>query len=315
MDQSKLTTESFQMKIHILEALYIEILDNSLYKAVKYLMKLVISNDSYLQSQLGSYDKLISKLVYHFLNILYLRKHSSFLSEYFLGYIRLNTRSLSQVNTLKQILSYIIVQAILPNLIKYILNKLKQDNNSKKKVDFIETMISLLRLGYKLVYSLSKTFIYTSILDHIMGIFTVNRGEKITVSNLKDKYFDKSSSRFSLFLIYMFIRFGEWYYSKEQINRNETKKFELPNKSNPNSSDIYNRIQNNTNLRKEIDENSCLFCSNEEFKRKPVACRFCGIVSCYDCFDEGKDQMKTRCCQTQYTKGELICIRIYESGM
>lgn len=122
------------------------------------------------------------------------------------------------------------------------------------------TKFSLVSLDFicKIRYLLQDNFLNFSLNDYIFGLITVN---KISSNSIKDKFFE-FSKQLNLFLLFLFIKFGEWYYSKEEID-NKIDDISPPTRQ------------------RNIMNNICPLCINEIIE--PVMLKCCGSVFCQSC--------------------------------
>ena len=101
-------------------------------------------------------------------------------------------------------------------------------------------------------------FIYYSLVDYALRLMIVNQGG-YSASN--ESFIDVNKS-LSLFFLYFFLKFGEWYYSKDENDSSITELHPPKRKLN-------------------LKSNICQICFNQIID--PVMLKCCGTVFCENC--------------------------------
>lgn len=236
---------------------------------------------------------LISKIIYFAINSALIFKSGSNFGEYVLNYVKLDTKKTHLIEKKQKIL-YIFLEFLLP-LILEIIRKLKSyfvfGEFKKEKIDKIIKNLSIVRnlidIFYYLKFILEKDFIYSNLVEHILGIMTVNRGSNDVISD-KILNFGK---QINLFFLYIFIKFGEWYFSKESQANDSVVAIEPPAR----------KINNNSSF--------CPVCKESNIK-EPVAVKCCGYVYCDNCLKNAL-KIKEQCSMCENELLETDIIKIY----
>ena len=149
----------------------------------------------------------------------------------------METSSLHLINELtnnkrkaiSKLLLIIFFEHIIP-LLNYLFHKYGNrfliSNKLKSIIKNFEIFKICLDLIYKFIYLFKDKFIYANIIQHILGIMIVNKGSKEAFS---DKFLN-IGKQINLFIIFLFLRIGEWYYNKEIENNNSPVKLKSPEK-------------------------------------------------------------------------------------
>jgi hypothetical protein len=142
----------------------------------------------------------------------------------------------------------------------------------------------LLDLLCKLMYIFKKDFLYADVFDFVLKIMVVNQGSKDT-----DKFLN-IGKQLNLFFLFIIIRFGEWYYSKETKDENKIVEIDPPK-----------------NINKLVEKNNCPICKKSEIE-SPVAMRCCGYVLCEICVGSNKTSGKCLVCLNKINSNYYIKI-------
>lgn len=253
-------------------------------------------------NKISPYYNLLSKFLSMCVNSFLIMKANSTFGEYVLNYVKIDTFTANLLteseNTNKKlmliILNYIIpfITDLLSRLINNRTIKISQTlaNRLTKALKSIKFIKILVDLGYKLAYIFKNKFIYSDIIDHLLGIMTVAQGSKEAFS---DKFLN-IGKQLNLFFMYMFIRFGEWFYQKETKN-------EIQEEIDP-------PLVNN-----KIHPENCPICQNElkRINNILVAARCCGFVFCENCMTNHLN-LKSKCPMCSFNININHLIKIYQ---
>lgn len=197
--------------------------------------------------------------------------------------------------------SYILLNYLLPSIIELVPKLLKLSTRSSNRklqnmCNFVKVVKICVDLLYRLRYIFKNKFLYSDIVDHLLGIMLVNQGEKDKIITM--------GKQLNLFLLFMFIKVGEWYYSKEN-------KSEVIVEVDPPRRDVTNnniRVAHSDTHTEVV--NSCLIGHSHTIK-SPQAVRCCGFVFCENCIENYlKTSSKCPNCLNVINKQYLI--KIYD---
>jgi hypothetical protein len=181
------------------------------------------------------------------INSILVYKFNSTFGDYILNFIRIDSNNMQTVNMSNKKWILILLYYIIPIL---------YDIFKHKIIEKIKLVSAILDLCYKFKFMFDLKFCHSDFIEHILGIMTVNQGNK---DNLSDKLLN-IGRQLNLFFLYMFMKFGEWYYSKENIV-GQTVEIKPPIKN--------------------IESSVCPTCKNTP--NIPCALKCCGIVFCERC--------------------------------
>ena len=261
------------------------------------MIKIGLNSDSFYRHLL-KYTQLFSQISESVINFLLVWNTNSTFGEYILNFVRMDCDNLELVskspNRYKMIV-FLFLNYLLPILRTALSLLLKKFNfrYSEKIENFIKninTLKIILDLLYKLAFLFSKDFIYYNFIDHLLGLILVNFGSN---DNFSDKFLH-IGKQINLFLLYMMIRFGEWYYQKEEKQESNIVEIEKPN------------------ISIGAKQNKCPMCKiNTHSIANPKALKCCGYVICENCILSHL-KIKNRCpvCQNLINKENSI-VNIY----
>jgi hypothetical protein len=248
------------------------------------------------------YYNLLSKFLCMSINSFLILKANSTFGEFVLNYVKIDTFTANLLTVTENqnkkflliILNYIIpfLSDLLSRLINNRTIKISQDFIDKftkilKSIKFIKIILDL---GYKLAYIFKNRFIYSDVIDHLLGIMTVAQGSKEAFS---DKFLN-IGKQLNLFFMYMFIRFGEWFYQKETKN------------------EIQEEVEPPLVNKKTHSEN-CPICHNDlkRINNTIVAARCCGFVFCENCIINHLN-LNAKCPMCSFNINLNYLFRIYQ---
>ena len=265
------TEIKFRMKLNILEMLYSKSIHESITKAIDFIVKIILSSDSSF-TKLIKYNKIISILVNYSLNSLFLFKFSCDIGEYFMKFIQLDTLHLTPFN--KQDLRFKMIYSIIKYLTIPLFMEYGQNYNMKTKV--ISTLYFIIDIIYKLMYIFRQKVIFFDCLSHLFNLFTINEGN----NHINDDFLYSNSKQLNMFLLFLFMKVGEWFYSK----RNENKEKVVINL--PQTASLHNLINSNENPYLDSIKTNIVICNKcNKHPNSPVICRLCGKVFCMICIN------------------------------
>lgn len=240
---------------------------------MEYIVKVFLTSDDYFRQ----FDhSLIAKALSSIANTFVLFKTHSTFGEFILNYIKIQIDN-GSIITGKASSLFIILNYLLPLIcssIKKILMRwnmestLRKLENTERIFNVIKTIGDLI---CKFIYIFKKDFLCSDSTHFILQLMTVNLGSK---GGMSDKFLNVGR-QLNMFLLYMFIRFGEWYYTKE--NKEISTQNEIP----PPKLNSVSHV--------------CPICKIEtKMIEKPVAVRCCGFVYCEKCLNKTKCKVCNR---------------------
>lgn len=150
-------------------------------------------------------------------------------------------------------------------------------------------------------YILDEKFIYLDIIHYIIGIMLVNEGSTMASSE-QGNYL----GQINIFLLYLFIKFGDWYYSKETNLPN--KKIHLSKPKIPISDSLYTTKSSSLSTTTSSSSSICPICTLDKLIN-PTTLSCCGIVYCNGCLT---NYMRTNSscfnCKNQIKSSNIIKI-------
>lgn len=234
------------------------------------------------------------------LNSYLIYKMNSTFGEFILNFVKYDTHSnilIGEKPNMK-IHFYLIVRFLLPilyDLMKLIIKKL---NLSKllatiQKITKTFCFLSLIsELIYKFIYIFDTNFTYFTFIDHIFKMMTINKG---TTGNVSDKFLN-IGKQLNLFLLFIFLRLGEWYYSKDSSD-NKTYEIEAP-------LDIRDKDLNSENVQnKKIINRKCFICEKFPKLENVMLSICCGLIFCEECYLKENNQSN----KSQNHRKNVIC--------
>lgn len=257
---------------------------STLNTALEYLTKITLQSDP-LFLPLKQHVVLISKVLSALINSLLIFKCGSTFGDYVLNYVKLDTSNLRLVSSGNKKIYFIAISYLIPIFYEIVSKLSFSDHRQWKKITKIFILAKqILDLIYNLSFVFIKSFTYSDVIEHLLGIMTVNEGSKKALS---DQILNLGK-QINLFFLYIFIKLGEWYYSKE------TK-----------SSDVV-EIEPPKRHIKNISEN-CPVCSNQIIQ--PTAVKCCGCVYCDTCIKSAlKKSDQCPVCKNEISELDLIRI-------
>lgn len=251
---------------------------------MEYITKIFLQSDSAFSSVKNEYG-LISKFLSLFINSVLIYKANSNFGEYVLNFVKLDTNTSSLISETNKKYLFITIEYIIP-IIYSLISRLRFGFIPKliKYVKLLKLVKTIIDVLYKFKFIFKPEFIYSDLIEHLLKIMIVNQGTKDTMS---DKFLN-IGKQLNLFFLYMFIRFGEWYYTKEV--KNETViEIDPP------------KINNRAVL------NKCPICNDGIIS--PIVVKCCGFVYCDICLREYlKSKEKCLICKNSIDIAKLIKI-------
>jgi len=234
---------------------------------------------------------LLSKIANSLINSYSIFKLNSTLGEFILNYVKLDTQSRSLINekSNKKLIMYLLINYFLPvlnDVIRIILKKLNF-TKSLQNMEFLNKLMSFLHLlieyYFKIRYIFSSDFTYFSFVDFLFNYMTINKG---STGSFSDKFLN-IGKQINLFLLFIFIRLGEWYYSKD-TSENKSIQIETPvvEKTEKHSIRTGNEYENeNMNLGKVLfHKGKCFICGKRPNNDELLVLICCGMMFCETCY-------------------------------
>jgi len=150
----------------------------------------------------------------------------------------------------------------------------------KKIIEFSSSIYSLTEIYFKFKYLFSKDNLFFNVFDYFFNYIIINKG---TTGSFSDKFLN-FGKQINLFLMFIFIRLGEWYYSKES-NENKVHEIIPPFRIN----DI-KAIKDSNKI--ELNKGKCFICKKFPEKESLFLTLCCGNIICNECFINDNDNKK-----------------------
>ena len=216
------------------------------------------------------------------------------LGEFVLNFVKFDSQTNKLANEIpnNKVLAYLLIKCFLPIVYEIIKIILRKFNFSKtiQRMEITNKLISflnfILEYYYKFKYIFFQDFTYFSFIDHIFQYMTINKG---STGSFTDKFLN-IGKQLNLFLLFIFIRIGEWYYSKDST---EVRNIEIE------SPVVDKTIKRTINSGIEIENPSetlfrkgkCFMCDKKPNNDQILVLVCCGLIFCENCYKVKREKI------------------------
>lgn len=145
----------------------------------------------------------------------------------------------------------------------------------------------ILEYYYKFKYIFFQEFIYFSFIDHVFQYMTINKG---STGNFTDKFLN-IGKQLNLFLLFIFIRIGEWYYSKESTE-NKNSEIEPPVVEKTIKRSLSSGIEIENPSETSFKKGKCFMCNKKPSNDEILVLICCGLMFCENCYKDKRDKIQ-----------------------
>lgn len=217
------------------------------------------------------------------------------LGEFVLNFVKFDTISNKLANEIpnNKIYAYLFLKYFLPIIYEIIMIILKKltFSNSTFKLQAINKILSffnlILEYYYKFKYIFFDEFPYFSFLDYVFQFMTINKG---STGSFKDKFLN-IGKQLNLFLLFIFIRLGEWYYSKDSTE-NRSIDIEPPAIDKTIKKTLNSGIEIKNPNESLFKTGKCFMCNKRPDNNEILVLICCGLMFCENCYKNKREKLQ-----------------------
>jgi hypothetical protein len=240
-------------------------------------------------------QSLLTKIVNSIINSYLILNLDATLGEFVLNFIKFDTQTNKLANEIpnNKVYVYLIVKYFLPIIYEIIQIILKKFNFSKTihRLEIINKIINFLNLileyYYKFKYIFLQEFTYFSFFDYIFQYMTINKG---STGSFKDKFLN-IGKQLNLFLLFIFIRLGEWYYSKDS-SENTSIEIEPPTVEKTIKKTLSPGVKIGNPKETLFNNGKCFICNNKPNNYEILVLICCGLMFCEKCYKNKREKIQ-----------------------